>query len=389
MGTKLAPNYANIFMGDLEEKLIASFPTKPTLWIRYIDDIFCVFPANPDRTQLFVDHLNQQHSTIKFTAEISLTSVNFLDTTVTKESDGSLSTKLYRKPTDTFQYLHYDSHHPIHQKKSIPYSQFIRVRRICTHKTDFFTNTDHMIKHMVARKYPMKLLLDAQKKAASVNRNDLLESKPKNQTQTLPLVTIYTNKDPEIQNIIKTSLFLLENARPKFAHDYKFLVTSKRSPNIKDNLVSSRLSSQSPTTPKPPPGSRPCGFPRCSTCKHVKTCSNVISHSTGRNVKIPANTNCVSTDIVYIIECKKCHKQYVGQTSNTLTTRLRQHLRDIRLRHDYKSIGQHFNMGDHSIDDVTVFGVDRAANLNTRLRLEEAWIHVINSYQPAGLNRRD
>ena len=389
MGTKLAPNYANIFMGDLEEKLLASYPTKPTVWIRYIDDIFCIFPDNPDKAQDFVDHLNKQHPTIKFTAEISLTSVNFLDTTVFKESDGSLSTKLYRKPTDTFQYLHYHSHHPSHQKKSIPYSQFVRVRRICTHKSDFFNNTDLMIKHMVARQYPMTLLLEAQKRAASLSRNDLLTPKNHINTPTVPLVTNHTNKDQDIQNIIRNSLFLLENARPKFSHEYKFLVTSKRSPNLKDSLVKSRLSNQQTQAQSRPFGSNPCTLPRCSTCQHVRTCTAVKSQSNGRTVKIPTTTNCHSTDIIYIIECNKCHKQYVGQTSNTLTTRLRQHLRDIRLKHDYKSIAQHFNMVDHNIHDVIIFGVDHAANLNTRLRLEEAWIHVIGTYQPAGLNRRD
>ena len=42
MDTRMAPAYANLFMGNLEEKLLAQFPLKPYLWRRYIDDIFMV-----------------------------------------------------------------------------------------------------------------------------------------------------------------------------------------------------------------------------------------------------------------------------------------------------------------------------------------------------------
>ena len=38
MGTKMAPSYANIFMAELEEKLLDNYPKKPLLWKRYIDN---------------------------------------------------------------------------------------------------------------------------------------------------------------------------------------------------------------------------------------------------------------------------------------------------------------------------------------------------------------
>ena len=34
LGTRMAPAYANLFMGDLEEKLFAQFPLKPYIWWR-------------------------------------------------------------------------------------------------------------------------------------------------------------------------------------------------------------------------------------------------------------------------------------------------------------------------------------------------------------------
>ena len=43
MGTRMAPAYANVFMGDLERKLLAQSPLKPFIWWRYMDDIFMVW----------------------------------------------------------------------------------------------------------------------------------------------------------------------------------------------------------------------------------------------------------------------------------------------------------------------------------------------------------
>ena len=36
MGTKFAPNYANIYMGDFETEAIKNYPLKPLLWLRFM-----------------------------------------------------------------------------------------------------------------------------------------------------------------------------------------------------------------------------------------------------------------------------------------------------------------------------------------------------------------
>ena len=40
MGTKMAPAYATVFMESAESSFLSSFPLKPTVYYRYIDDIF-------------------------------------------------------------------------------------------------------------------------------------------------------------------------------------------------------------------------------------------------------------------------------------------------------------------------------------------------------------
>ncbi len=46
MGTKMAPTYANLYMGHLEQQLLEHTTRKPLVWFRFIDDIFHFF--HPD-----------------------------------------------------------------------------------------------------------------------------------------------------------------------------------------------------------------------------------------------------------------------------------------------------------------------------------------------------
>ena len=84
MGTKLAPSFANLFMGDFEDKFVFNYPLQPLLWLRYID-ILTIWPHGQTTFESVSDHLNTCHKT-KFTAHISPTHAIFLNTT----PDGSL-----------------------------------------------------------------------------------------------------------------------------------------------------------------------------------------------------------------------------------------------------------------------------------------------------------
>ena len=79
------------------------------------------------------------HPTIKFTAEQSKTSINFLDVTVSLV-EGVIETDLHVTPTNSHQYLQSSSRHPFHCKKGIPYSQASRLNRIYSETNSFEIN---------------------------------------------------------------------------------------------------------------------------------------------------------------------------------------------------------------------------------------------------------
>ena len=132
MGTKMGPSYANLFVGYVEHKIFNQYNgPKPELYRRYIDD--CIGATSSSREDLnqFITAVNSFHPALKYTWEISDTSLAFLDIKVSIEGNG-LCTSVHYKPTDSHSYLLYSSSHPSHVKNSIPYSQFLRLRRLCS-----------------------------------------------------------------------------------------------------------------------------------------------------------------------------------------------------------------------------------------------------------------
>ena len=58
--------------------------------------------------------------------------ITFLDAAIKGNSDGFLTTTVYRKPTHTVQYLAYDSHHPQSVKRGIVECLYDRGKHFTT-----------------------------------------------------------------------------------------------------------------------------------------------------------------------------------------------------------------------------------------------------------------
>ncbi len=94
MVTKCAPTIANLTMGDFEDRHVYTYHLQPLIWYRFIDDIFMIWTHGPEALDAFIQHLNSAHRTIKFTHEISITQISFLNILIKKNEDGVLYTDL-------------------------------------------------------------------------------------------------------------------------------------------------------------------------------------------------------------------------------------------------------------------------------------------------------
>ena len=67
----------DLFMAELEEKILNASEKKPLIWWSYIDDIFFIWEHGEESLEKFLNKLNSFHPTIKFTAEYSKETINF------------------------------------------------------------------------------------------------------------------------------------------------------------------------------------------------------------------------------------------------------------------------------------------------------------------------
>lgn len=137
MGSPLYPIVANLFMDKFENKALDTFPLKPKLRIRFVNDTSVNWPHGDNELSYFLDHLNNISKNIKFTMEVEENNnISFLDIILIRNEDGTLGHKIFKNKAHTDNYLHADSHHHLTQKMGVLRTLFTRSVRI--------SNTSHV-----------------------------------------------------------------------------------------------------------------------------------------------------------------------------------------------------------------------------------------------------
>lgn len=96
--------------------------------------------------------LNSNDRGISLSYEASTNSIHFLDLEI-KIVDQHLEFKTYFKPTDRNGYIPSDSCHHAQWLRSVPRSQFLRLRRNCSNISDYYAQSRVLKDRFVAKGY--------------------------------------------------------------------------------------------------------------------------------------------------------------------------------------------------------------------------------------------
>ena len=137
---------------------------------------------------------------------------------------------------------------------------------------------------------------------------------------------------------------------------------------------------------------RPCGRKRCQCCKMI-TSAGTVKSSSGATVRLRQNTDRTTENVVYLISCSSCNKQYVGETKGPLNKRMKGHRDDWRHRMFERSpTAEHFHSADHdflSNASVCCLEHNKEWSDSTRKLRESYWIRRLNTLCPFGINKGD
>lgn len=131
----------------------------------------------------------------------SQTHIAFLDILLTFGLTGNLNSDLYCKPTAGNTILRFNSSHPAPLLHSIPYCQYLRLRRKCSTDASFKEQADQLRTRLLQQEYTRTTLKKAFNRAKNQSRSQLLHlNKPKEDSQSMVhFITQYSRQHDSVR----------------------------------------------------------------------------------------------------------------------------------------------------------------------------------------------
>lgn len=403
MGTRMAPSYANLFMGSFESKFIMSnnpYLSKIILYKRFIDDLFILWDGNEEEAKAFVEILNSNPWDIKFTLNFGRDKIEFLDLVVSHDSEKFI-TSTYFKAVDINSYLDYSSGHFKKWKQNVPYGQFRRVRKNCTNEKTFEVQSKTIAKRFLDKGYPKKLVQDAFEKAKALSQQECLEVKNKSKktemtsiSSCVNFITTYSTSHKIIQSILRKYWYILQRdpyLKTSILKNPRIIY--RRPPTLKSILAPSRLKQhRQKESVELTKGIFRCGKARCLCCREIAHKEKTfVSTQTGESFNVDFRLSCQSAYVIYLVQCI-CGKQYIGRTTQKLHMRINKHRANIKKKFQLHGLSRHCAAlhADcnnpykvYPIDHIKINIHDRFEQLKKR---EVFWMYRLKTLQPMGLN---
>ena len=161
-----ARQYRNCFSQRINALVPRNQPMKTAIAMvtQDIIDIFSI--VHKAYLQELLEHINSLHPQTQFTKEEeNISSLPFLDTSVLRNHDKTISVRIYRKPMHTNQNLKYTSHNPTSAKRSvIIIALFDRADNVVSNEKGKIEGKHHILAALQQNGYPKEFIQRTVKK---------------------------------------------------------------------------------------------------------------------------------------------------------------------------------------------------------------------------------
>ena len=177
----------------------------------------------------------------------------------------------------------------------------------------------------------------------------IIDKEMKKVEKGVPFVVTYHPLLSKLSSIIYRNLYLhYMNQEVKNAFTPGPIVSYRSARKISSCLVRAKLY---PLERKV--GSQKCGKSRCEVCLNIQETDTFTSTTIGKSFKINHKFNCDDNCLIYLLTCKCCDKQHVGETADEFRLRWNNYKNNDRknVRNEtcmQKHLFEHFKSEGHS-----------------------------------------
>ncbi|CAM4790884.1 unnamed protein product [Rotaria magnacalcarata] len=156
MGSACTQVLADIYIRKWEREFLQEQLRQHELYFRFRDDTFFTSRRLPEQIEKSLKELNQKDPNISITWTSGKT-IEYLDVKVTIETP-HFRTTVFRKLAAQPYVLPFNSAHPPHITRNIPYAAALRATRICSHPEDLQRELETIRITLLLNKYPPKFI---------------------------------------------------------------------------------------------------------------------------------------------------------------------------------------------------------------------------------------
>lgn len=334
MGSKLSPILAQYVMDYLLDTSIPKLSFNLVFIKKFVDDLILLLPTHG--IQEILDTFNSFDEHIKFTVEReSDNAVPFLDTRVIRREDKILL-DWYQKPTASGRYINFWSDHTNKVKINFIKQMKNRILKI-SHHTFVQKNLNKLKSLLLQNSYPVTLvnkILYAT--AGPLPPGEVPQTSPGENPNINPEVAevVIEGDNQQTEVVNPEGIDCSFGSLPSITGLTLNLIRTFHNENIKIAV------------------------------RNIKKGSSLFSQLKS---KIPLK---FQSGVVYCVKCVTCDSNYVGQTSQWLSSRLALHKSDITKKRERCALAEHVLHNNHEIDWDNVKILEKEQNCNKRLILE-------------------